>query len=745
MEVKVIKHLGIVCFMLIIGICFINCASASDVDSLNENLTIDDASLPENTPVIQNFTINSDNIYEYFDDDGVLLKNYSNSIFYLEDDIQNFGIIEISVDNVTFIGNDYNLKNTVFFIAGNNVTLCNFSMELYHAFEDIEGAGIYIDGNDVTIDGVSLDYFVPAETRASGIYAEAVLNPVVRNLRIANCNVFFVANNVKSNVNNYAVSLKGCYNATVENNVFTGSFPLKDVIYGADGTTVSSETVYIFGIVDCDQVDVVSNTFIANVEDRNGNYPTLDGIFIIQSTNCNILKNNLSMFDFITLSGVDNYLYGIDVHRVINLTIEANNVHIETTGGKLTLGTAYPIQLSGPYSNITIVHNDLFSRSNGPNLGIYSMNYYGRTNLNISHNNINVTGLAGEHEWALVAGIETQDDYAYIVNNTIEVHSIREVGENDNLYGISYRQKTEGNHTQFVSDNVVFSDGLYSVYMLSTKDSTITNNILISTRDDIKYGYGGYKAGPGSHTGDTIYNNRIINYYDYFGQLYNYAVGERTSMYRYQENVNERTNEFDGTGMTGKTPNNPNYNSNPTKSNSGLNYNAIPGQGSSTSGNGDGTGNGNGNSNSGNNQNSGKNGNGGKYLNNNTAPTDEGGTSENSGLSWKDYVEKQLYSNTDDGTKEVNSFNGNVASNNTDSTPDIAGSDSAAGSSMSSNSASSDAGASDSESQPKAYEISKETSEGIPSTNIYFTFALMVLVLLLLVIGYRRKDSEEDY
>ena len=731
--------------MLIIGICFINCASASDVDSLNDNLTIDEASLPENTPVIQSFTINSDNIYEYFDDDGVLLKNYSNSIFYLEDDIQNFGIIEISVNNVTFIGNNYNLKNTVFFITGNNVTLCNFSMELYHAFEDIEGAGIYIDGNDITIDGVSIDYFVPAETRASGIYAEAVLNPVVRNLRIANCNVFFVANNVKSNVNNYAVSLNGCYNASVENNVFTGSFPLKDVIYGADGTTVSSETVYIFGIVDCDQVDVVSNTFIANVDDRNGNFPTLDGIFIIQSTNCHILKNNLSMFDFITLSGVDNYLYGIDVHRVINLTIEENNVHIETTGGRLNLGTAYPIQLSGPYSNITIVYNDLFSRSNGPNLGIYSMNYYGRTNLNISHNNINVTGLAGEHEWALVAGIETQDDYAYIVNNTIEVHSIRKVGENDNLYGISYRQYTEGNHTQFVSDNVVFSDGLYSVYMLSTKDSTITNNILISTRDDIKYGYGGYKAGPGLHTGDTIYNNRIMNYYDYFGQLYNYAVGERTSMYRYQENVNERTNEFDGTGMTGKTPNNPNYNSNPTQSNSGLNYNAIPGQGSSTSGNGDGTGNGNGNSNSGNSQNSGKNGNGGKYLNNNTAPTDEGGTSENSGLSWKDYVEKQLYSNTDDGTKEVNSFNGNVASNNTDSTPDIAGSDSAAGSSMSSNSASSDAGASDSESQPKAYEISKETSEGIPSTNIYFTFALMVLVLLLLVIGYRRKDSEEDY
>ena len=101
--------------------------------------------------------------------------------------------------------------------------------------------------------------------------------------------------------------------------------------------------------------------------------------------------------------------------------------------------------------------------------------------------------------------------------------------------------------------------------MLSTLNSVITDNILVSTRDDINYGYGGYKAGSGSHIGDTIYNNRIINYYDYFGRLYNSATGERTSMYRYQENVNNRTNEFDGTGMTGRSDN-PTFTDNPTQS-----------------------------------------------------------------------------------------------------------------------------------------------------------------------------------
>ena len=54
MEVKVIKHLRIVCFMLIIGICFINCASASDVDGVGYYAPVKDGKatveLPELAP-----------------------------------------------------------------------------------------------------------------------------------------------------------------------------------------------------------------------------------------------------------------------------------------------------------------------------------------------------------------------------------------------------------------------------------------------------------------------------------------------------------------------------------------------------------------------------------------------------------------------------------------------------------------------------------------------------------------------
>ena len=753
---KIIRHLKVICFLLIIAIIFINCASAEEIDELNDTALIYQSNMTEEIPIIENYSLDSENIYEYFDEEGVLYENYSNSVMSLEDDFQNLGVLEISNDNVTILGNNHTLKNTVFYLSGNNITLCNFSMELYHAFYDIDGAGIYVKGNDIVIDNIYMEYYVPSEIEAYGITAVGSSKSLVNNLKIINCNIYFLANNVFSNVNNYEVNLYYCYNALVENNTFTGSFPLKNVNYGSGGAEISSDTVFILGVINSDYTTINSNTLIANVEDSSGQYPTLDGIFIFESNYCTVSSNNLSMFDFITLSGIPNYLYGIDIYRLNNITIIDNDIHMETTGGQLKNGAAYPIQFSGPLSNITVAYNNLFSKSNGPNLGIYSMNYYGETGVYIYDNVINITGLAGEHEWALVAGIETQDDYAYIFNNTIEVHSVRDVGENDNLYGISYRQSTDSNHTQTVMNNTVFSDGFYSVYLLSTVNSTIANNVLVSKRDDISYGQGGYKQGHGSHTGDTIYNNQIINYYDYFGRLYNNAVGNRTAMYRYQENVNNYTNVFEGKDMVGKNDN-PTYSSNPTQSGfSNQKYKNIlifnqgsTGGGSSTGGSsstGDGNG-GNGDSTSGGNGNSGsQSGNGGHSSSNiNGSSIDEGGSSQDGGLSWFDAVLKHLYSNTDSGSEVVTSYNGNVESNNTESTPDISGSDSALSSSKASKSSSSEAGSSSVESQPKAYDISKKTDLSNPSNNVLLSIVLIIIVMFLLIIGFKRKNFNEKY
>ena len=212
----------------------------------------------------------------------------------------------------------------------------------------------------------------------------------------------------------------------------------------------------------------------------------------------------------------------MDIYNLNNLTVVNNDISIVTTGGRLAAGTAYPIQISGPISKVNITRNDLYSFSNGPNIGIYSQNYYGNTELSITYNRINVTGLAGTHEWALVAGVETQDSNSTVENNIIEVHSVGPVNIDDNIYGVSYRQSTDGDHTYSIQNNTVFSDGYKSVYLLDSKDSTVANNLLVSYNENAKNGYDGFSYGDLSrHDNINFQNNQVIRAFDYFANLNN--------------------------------------------------------------------------------------------------------------------------------------------------------------------------------------------------------------------------------
>lgn len=270
----------------------------------------------------------------------------------------------------------------------------------------------------------------------------------------------------------------------------------------AGGAVLNTENLnltnnYIF-------VDVNRSTLTAD--------PTLDAIIIKAGNNIRFINNTLEMEDYATAVGMPNYLYGLDVYNIKNMTIESNNFSIKTQGGVYKAGTAYPIQLTGPLSNVTIDDNDIYSRSNGPNLGIYSTNYGGETALKIVNNRINVMGLAGEDPWALVVGIEVQDDNDYIVNNTIAVSSIAPVDENDNLFGISYRQKLDGEHTFVIKDNLIFSNSTIGVYLYDSVGSTIIDNTVVSSKEGIAdTSYNGYVEGPGPHSGDTYYNNKILS------------------------------------------------------------------------------------------------------------------------------------------------------------------------------------------------------------------------------------------
>lgn len=368
--------------------------------------------------------------------------------------------------------------------------------------------------------------------------------------------------------------------------------------------------------------------------------------------------------------------------------------------------TAYPIQISGPIEGVVIEYNDLYSFSNGPNIGIYSQCYYGETYLSIRYNKINVTGLAGTHDWALVTGIESQDTFAEIFNNQIEVHSIADVGVDDNLYAISYRQSISGPNTFDIENNVAVTDGYYAVYILNSEYSSIINNTLISFNSNVQTGDDAYRQCFRHHVGEDNYDNRVIRAVDYFSQ----------------RNAVDNANIIDITGQSGSNV---------------INANSISGRGGQ-----------------------------GSAISNPLAPSfndlsninhdysgyvDEGSPQATITDFDSSAQQSESYSNDNyDVSQTTDVYNGanvesggnvnaanvdgnnlNVVSNSSSSSVGISSNP------VSGSEAASSAGESQSVSK-KAYEIEEMTKEDKFIPSVF----LVVIVLVLLIVGYKRKSED---
>ena len=728
-DVKLFTLLMIICFII-----SLSSVSASDLNETNSTvkLSLEDVSVltveeevPDEPDLVVNDTIyiDSDNIDDYFTD-GVLTSRFNDKTLIFNQNFENLGKLSIRANNVTIKGIGYDLKNTVFQVDAGDVTLSDLNLKLDSAFPDNDGAAIEIFSDNVYLNNVNIDYTVPKNVEAYGIYALGNAENPLRNLKIKNSFINFEGHNDDVNVYNCAVKLLDCKDSLVENNTFISALPLKDIIFGAGGAELASDLVLTVGIEGCNNISFISNHLFSEVNKRPENlYPSLDCMLISKSDNSLICNNSIFMTDFLTYPGTDNYLYGLDIYNLNNITVCHNNISIITTGGKLAAGTAYPIQITGPISDVNITENDLYSFSNGPNIGIYSQNFYGATSLSITKNRINVTGLAGTHEWALVAGIESQDTCSTIINNIIEVHSVGDVSIDDNIYGISYRQSTNGDHQYDIENNTVFSDGFYAVNLLTSVNSKVLNNLLVSYNSKVNPGNGGFKYWDiNSHNGLEFYNNQIMRAFDYFAMNNNNVDNGDRNDYSTPKNDKGIKNDIDGSKLSSENSDNK-YQFNPlipgNSKDYGVNDQTQTGddkkdEDSSSENTG-------GNSNQG---------------------SSSGNSTKDNVMSLKEYLINFINSNTEGGNVNTTSYNGqkvNVQSNQSDATPSAEGAESAASQSKSSMSPdSSAAGESDSVSK-KAYEIDEKNEEKfIPS--IFF----IIPVLILLFVGVRRKNSILD-
>ncbi|MEE1335747.1 hypothetical protein [Methanobrevibacter sp.] len=457
----------------------------NDDVSESDDVEITDANkiIGENNGPLRITPVNPTNYNTYFDvatgeylgnavPPLIFSGNFNNMLF--KNFIINQSSIIIDATGATF-------KNVGFKFTAGNITLIGgtFTTTTTTKVNHV----IDISAGDVEVTGVTMNLNAPKNKEFVAINVIGDTNA-----KILNNVITYTCNYVNKDVLNYVIRVKNSPNALIAGNNITAYLPLKEVAYYTGETDMDWDRVAVVGIENSNGFNLSYNNIDANVTCFDDSFPTLDSVIVLDSEDAYIGHNNVTEIDNVTQPGSANYLYAIDVYRCNHLNIDDNIIKLRSMGGTYINGTnngtstAYGIQLTGGH-NVTIANNDIDTRNNGPNAGIYSQNYGGPTNLTIVNNTIYVEGNAGSHSWSLVTGMELQDNFGYIAGNKIKVYNKQGYVAGSNAYGISYSQWGMANPVFNITNNCVnLINGDYAVYIQSSDLTTyVTDNCLTST------------------------------------------------------------------------------------------------------------------------------------------------------------------------------------------------------------------------------------------------------------------------
>ena len=411
--------------------------------------------------------VTNDTFFNYFDDTGVINKSISSSELTFNGTFSDLGIDTITIDAPKTISGDNALfKNIGFKILSDNVTIKGIGIDFA-----CDGAAIDVHADGVTVDGVTVDV---ANAGEDNTYAVRVAES--DNFNLVNSLINF--NATGTSVIQHAVEIRDSTNVKVRKNELNANLPALDVDYsGAYG--IDMDLPLAIAIQDGENITISENNVTVDVTKAVGYYPTLDSLLANGPKNLEISDNTFIQTDF-SGEGKAGYSNVVDLYYFSGAQVTGNTILVNTSTGSEGAGTAYTIQLTGPYSALVIDGNTLTAEGKGPALGVYSQNYAGGTDITVTNNVIDVTGFATNNPWALVSGMELQDDKAVVSGNTIKVNAINNYSDTNNLYGISYAQFIGGVHTYNITNNTVYSDSLYAVYILDAVNSTVEGNTLIT-------------------------------------------------------------------------------------------------------------------------------------------------------------------------------------------------------------------------------------------------------------------------
>ncbi len=453
--------------------------------------------------------VNSSNYLDYFYGNGTLI--YNDDLCFMGN-FSNLGFSSFVIDkSIGLDFNNANFNNIGFTLKANDLTLKNAVFN----YDVSGGSVISLEGtSNVIIDNVTIDYKTSSDSNS---YAVDLINS--NNVQLLNNNIRYFTNVTNTNVYNYVIKVVGGSNNLVRGNKINAFLPLKDCDFSIPFPNIDIDLVAGVAVQSSNGFKFLNNELNVSVSARDSNlfYPTLDSFLMVESNNSVVAGNNIIELDSTTETGSANYLYGIDIYKLNNISIWNNTVKMNTNGGSIIVngsGSAYPVQITGPINECNIYNNTLITYNNGPNLGIYSQNFYGATYLNIYNNFINVTGSAALHNWALVSGMELQDTCDIVHDNIIYVTNNGAYADSNNIYGISYSQSTSSSHSFDVYNNTIFTNGNYAVYLNGVSNTNVTNNGLsayIKTGNDAVYIAGSNNNINGNYNPNPTPNSDVLN------------------------------------------------------------------------------------------------------------------------------------------------------------------------------------------------------------------------------------------
>ena len=414
--------------------------------------------------------VTSANLNDFFDANGNLKSTVTGNLTFQGE----------------FIGTGNKLTlNKAITINSDNAVLKDIGIEVYAANIKLDGLSfictsemgdlISVQGNGAVLTNLNINY-VAGDFDATAIHINGA-----DDIEITDSNIYFESGVTDDSKYGLAINVEDAEEVLIEGNDITTSLPALYVAsYDYTYMMMGLNTVNPVRFWEATGVFYRNNKQNSTVNDVSADFPTTQSIYIVACEDVHIENNDFSMIDELTPEGTTVYIYGFTFGYTTDSYITGNNFNISTNGGDAAAGTAYAIQVVASELNIT--GNNITSKSNGPNLGIYSASMMGEdSQLYIADNFINVTGYAiSTDPWGLVSGIEIQNGVGQIYNNTIYTYNTQDYTEGDYLFGVSYAQYMYGNRAFDIRDNVIVTEGPYAVSVIDADSLNVTGNTLIA-------------------------------------------------------------------------------------------------------------------------------------------------------------------------------------------------------------------------------------------------------------------------